>query len=65
VDEVSVEHLGTALHTLVQELAAERRLIALLERENRELKAQIEAIEKLVASETPARPMPLRLREFA
>jgi len=46
VDEVSGEQLGTALRRLVQELVSERRRVALLERENRELRAQIEAVEK-------------------
>jgi hypothetical protein len=45
VDEVSGEQLGTALRRLVQELVSERRRVVLLERENRELRAQIEAVE--------------------
>ena len=49
---MSGELLGTALHKLVQELIAERRRIVLLERENRELKAKIESVEKIAASAT-------------
>jgi cell division protein FtsB len=43
---VSREQVGSALRRLAQDLIAERRRVAELERENRELKAQIEALER-------------------
>ena len=41
VKEVSSEQIGTALRRLAADLVAERRRVALLQRENRELRAQI------------------------
>lgn len=46
VDEMSGDQLGTALRRLAEELVTERRRVVALERENRELRAQIEAVEK-------------------
>ncbi len=46
MEHASREEVGTALRRLVEELVAERRRIVLLERENRELRAQIEAVEQ-------------------
>jgi cell division protein FtsB len=45
---VSREQVGSALRRLAQDLIAERRRVAELERENRELKARIEALERTV-----------------
>jgi len=45
VNDEPGEQLGSTLSTLVQELAAERRRVVLLERENRALRAQLEAAE--------------------
>jgi hypothetical protein len=43
---VSREQVGSALRRLAQDLISERRRVAELERENRELKARIEALER-------------------
>jgi hypothetical protein len=45
---VSREQVGTALRRLAQDLIAERRRSAALERENRELRAQLERLERAV-----------------
>ena len=42
---VSREQVGTALRRLAQDLIAERRRVAALERENRELRAEVERLE--------------------
>jgi len=42
--DVSSEQIGTALRRLAADLVAERRRVAVLERENRELRAQLEAL---------------------
>jgi hypothetical protein len=44
--EVSGERVGSALRRLAEDLVAARRQVALLERENRELRAQIQALER-------------------
>ena len=43
---VSREQVGSALRRLAQDLISERRRVAELERENRELKDRIEALER-------------------
>jgi hypothetical protein len=43
---VSREQVGTALRRLAQDLIAERRRAAALERENRELRAKLERLER-------------------
>jgi hypothetical protein len=53
VKEVSSEQIGTALRCLAADLVAERRRVALLERENRELRSQLE---ELRGSAAPAEP---------
>jgi hypothetical protein len=53
VKEVSSEQIGTALRRLAADLVAERRRVALLERENRELRSQLE---ELRGSAAPAEP---------
>ena len=45
---VSREQVGSALRRLAQDLIEERRRVAELEHENRELKARIEALEGTV-----------------
>lgn len=45
---VSREQVGSALRRLAQDLIEERRRVAELERENRELKARIDALERAV-----------------
>ncbi len=39
------ERIGSALHALASDLIAERRRVARLERENKELRAQVEALQ--------------------
>jgi cell division protein FtsB len=46
VKEVSSEQIGTALRRLAADLVAERRRVALLQRENRELRAEIEGLRR-------------------
>jgi hypothetical protein len=46
VNQGSHEPVGSVLRSLVQELAAERRRVAVLERKNRELRAQIDAAQE-------------------
>jgi hypothetical protein len=46
VREVSSEQIGTALRRLAADLVAERRRVALLERENRELRAQLDELRR-------------------
>ncbi len=58
MEDPSREEIGTALRRLVQELVAERRRVVLLERERRELKAQIEAFEKKLRERDEARLAP-------
>jgi hypothetical protein len=56
VREVSSEQVGTALRRLAADLVSERRRVALLERENRELRAQLEALRRPPAAEPERRP---------
>jgi hypothetical protein len=51
VKEVTSEQIGTALRGLAADLVAERRRVALLQRENRELRAEIEDLRR-AAGET-------------
>jgi cell division protein FtsB len=51
VKEVSSEQIGSALRRLAADLVAERRRVALLQRENRELRAQIEDLRRGAAAE--------------
>jgi hypothetical protein len=54
VKEVSSEQIGSALRRLAADLVAERRRVALLQRENRELRAQIEDLQR--AAGEPEQP---------
>ena len=47
--EISGERLGTALRTLAQDLVSERRRVTQLERENRELRRELEQLRDSVA----------------
>jgi cell division septum initiation protein DivIVA len=49
--QVSGEQLGSALRRLTADLAAERRRTVLLTRENRELRQQIESLERALSEE--------------
>ncbi|HKO26548.1 MAG TPA: hypothetical protein VJU80_03755, partial [Solirubrobacteraceae bacterium] len=62
VDERSREQVGSALRRLAQELAAERRRLALLERENRGLRAQLKVAEATLREPNGGRPT-LALRD--
>jgi hypothetical protein len=53
VKEVSSEQIGTALRRLAADLVAERRRVALLERENQELRAQLEELRGTAAVAGP------------
>jgi len=53
VKEVSSEQIGTALRRLAADLVAERRRVAVLERENRELRAQLDELRRPVAAAEP------------
>jgi hypothetical protein len=56
VNDVSSEQIGTALRRLAADVVAERRHVALLERENRELRAQLEALQRPAVGEPEQRP---------
>lgn len=56
MDELSGEQVGSALRRLAQELADERRRVVLLERENRELRAQIKVAEDALREPGGGRP---------
>lgn len=49
VREISGERIGTALRKLAEDLVIERRRVAQLERENRELAKQLEQLRRAVA----------------
>jgi len=52
VNEVGPERVGRALRKMAEDLVTERRRVVLLERENRELKAQLEELQRLLAAES-------------
>jgi hypothetical protein len=56
VKDVSSEQIGTALRRLAADFVAERRRVALLERENRELRAQLEGLQQPAVGEPEQRP---------
>jgi cell shape-determining protein MreC len=56
VKEVTSEQIGTALRRLAADLVAERRRVALLERENQQLRAQLEALKRPAADDPEQRP---------
>jgi hypothetical protein len=51
VKEVGPERVGRALRKMAEDLVTERRRVVLLERENRQLKAQLEELQRLLADE--------------
>jgi hypothetical protein len=57
VKEVRSDRIGFALRQLAEDVVHERRRVAALERENRELKAQLDALQRSVA-ETHRSPEP-------
>ena len=52
MNEVGPERVGRALRKMAEDLVTERRRVVLLERENRELKAQLEELQRLLAAES-------------
>ena len=50
-NEVGPERFGRALRKMAEDLVAERRRVVLLERENRELRVQLEELQRVVAAE--------------
>jgi hypothetical protein len=55
VNEVGPERVGRALRKMAEDLVTERRRVVLLERENRELKAQLEELQRVIAAEAAER----------
>lgn len=56
VKPVEPERVGHALRQMAEDLVTERRKVAVLRRENRELKAQIEELQRLLALERECAP---------
>jgi septal ring factor EnvC (AmiA/AmiB activator) len=67
VDPRGRERIGTALHQLAFDLVTERNRVAALRRENKELRARIESLERELAEATaaPARKPRARKRPAA
>ncbi len=51
MNEVGPERVARALRKMAEDLVTERRRVVLLERENRELRAQLEELKRVVAAE--------------
>jgi hypothetical protein len=51
VNEVGPERVARALRKMAEDLVTERRRVVVLQRENRELRAQLEELQRLVAAE--------------
>jgi len=51
VNEVGPERVGRALRKMAEDLVTERRRVVVLQRENRELRAQLEELQRVVAAE--------------
>jgi cell division protein FtsB len=49
VREISGERVGSALRKLAEDLVTERRRVAQLERENQELRRELEQLQRFVA----------------
>ena len=54
--QVEPERVGRALRQMAEDLVTERRRVVLLRRENRELKAQVEELQRLLALERECAP---------
>jgi hypothetical protein len=50
VKEVGPERVGRALRKMAEDLVTERRRVVLLQRENRELRAQLEELQRVIAA---------------
>ncbi len=51
VNEVGPERVGRALRKMAEDLVAERRRVMVLERENRELRSQLEELQRSITAE--------------
>jgi cell shape-determining protein MreC len=51
VNEVGPERVARALRKMAEDLVTERRRVAVLQRENRELRAQLEELQRVAAAE--------------
>ncbi len=51
VNEVGPERFGRALRKMAEDLVTERRRVVVLQRENRELRAQLEELQRSVAAD--------------
>jgi hypothetical protein len=51
VNEVGPERVARALRKMAEDLVTERRRVVVLQRENRELRAQLEELKRVVAAE--------------
>jgi len=51
VNEVGPERVARALRKMAEDLVTERRRVVVLQRENRELRAQLEELQRLVAAD--------------
>jgi len=56
VKEVKSDRIGFALRQLAEDVVQERRRVMTLERENRELKAQLEALQRSVEAHRSLEP---------
>lgn len=56
VNEVGPERIGRALRKMAEDLVAERRRVVLLERENRDLRSQLEELQRSIAVEHEPAP---------
>jgi hypothetical protein len=63
VDPRGRERIGTALHQLAFDLVTERNRVAALRRENKELLARIESLERQLADATAAQSRKPRARK--
>ena len=51
VNEVGPERVARALRKMAEDLVTERRRVVVLQRENRELRAQLEELQRAVAAD--------------
>ena len=51
MNEVGPERVARALRKMAEDLVTERRRVVVLQRENRELRAQLEELKRVVAAE--------------
>ncbi len=54
VKEVGPERVARALRKMAEDLVSERRRVVALERENRELRGQLEELQRLIGEREPA-----------